>query len=307
MDVRALRTFIAIVENRGFAHAANALNYSQPTVSAHISGLEEDLGVELFFRDRRPVELTPPGAALLPHARVILNQLEAARGDVLDFLGAKRGTVRLGTYPSATAGYMPRLLQQFRSVYPLIDIQLVELGGAYMEQAALSGDVNLFLRQTTPPLSTTIFDSQPLWREDFKVILWKDHELAKLPGRIPARALLEHPLIMTGRYHTDAILTHPFWHRLGQPPRIAFEVSQPQSLFELVRAELGVGVTTALAVHVSLIDDLVVRSIDDDMAIRDVCLYWPRSRALSMASQIVKTFMLEHASMPPSARAQSTS
>ncbi|HWV21371.1 MAG TPA: LysR family transcriptional regulator substrate-binding protein [Devosia sp.] len=133
----------------------------------------------------------------------------------------------------------------------------------------------------------------------------EEHELTRLPGRIPARALLEHPLIMTGRYHTDAILTHPFWHRLGQPPRIAFEVSQPQSLFELVRAELGVGVTTALAVHVSRIDDLVVRSIDDDMAIRDVCLYWPRSRALSIASQIVKTFMLEHASLPPSARAQS--
>lgn len=305
MDVRSLRTFIAIVENKGFAHAAVALNYSQPTISAHIAALEDELGVDLFYRDRRPVELTPPGAALLPHARVILNQMEEARGDVLDFLKAKRGIVRLGTYASATAGYIPKLLEQFHAIYPLIEIQLVELGGVYMEQAALSGDVNLFLRQSTPPLSASIFDHRPLWREDFKVVLWPGHELADIPGPISPSELLNRPLIMTGRYHTDAILTHPFWHRLGQPPKLAFEVSHPQSLFELVRAKLGTGVTTALAVHVSRTEELLIRAIADETAVRDVNLYWTRDRVLPPASELLKTFILHNAAIPKSARLQS--
>jgi DNA-binding transcriptional LysR family regulator len=302
LDIRSLRTFISIIENRGFANAAEALNYSQPTVSAHIANLEAELGVELFFRDRRPVALTPPGQALLPHARAILNQMEAARGDVLDFLGAKRGIVRLGTYPSATAGYVPGLLQQFKAVYPLVEIQLVELGGAYMEQAAIAGDVNLFIRQTTPPLSSTVFESVPLWQEDFKVLLWPGHELERVPGPINPRDLLNQPLIMTGRYQTDGILTHPFWHSLGQPPRLAYEVSQPQSLVELVRAQLGVGVTTALAVNVSRVTDLIVRAINDELAVRDVRLYWPKSRALSAAGQLLRDFMVRDASIPPGGR-----
>ncbi|EKF42612.1 LysR family transcriptional regulator [Nitratireductor indicus] len=302
MDIRSLRTFISVVENRGFANAADALHYSQPTVSAHIASLEEDLGVELFHRDRRPVELTPPGAALLPHARAILNQMEAARGDVSDFLGAKRGTVRLGTYPSATAGYIPTLLDQFREVYPLVDIHLVELGGAYMEQAAIAGDVNLFLRQTTPPLSSVKFESLPLWQEDFKVVFRPEHELAKTFGPIPPDELLRHRLIMTGRYQTEGILTHPFWHHLGEPPKLAFEVSQPQSLIELVRSRQGVGVTTALALHVSRVDNLIVRAIDDPLAVRDVCLYWPKNRALSVAARTLRDFMYKKASIPSCAR-----
>jgi DNA-binding transcriptional LysR family regulator len=302
MDIRSLRTFISIVENRGFAKAAEALHYSQPTVSAHIAALEEDLGASLFHRDRRPIQLTPPGAALLPHARAILNQMEAARGDVSDFLGAKRGTVRLGTYPSATAGYVPTLLAQFQAAYPLVEIQLVELGGAYMEQAAIAGDINLFLRQTTPPLSSTTFDSLPLWQEDFKVVFWAEHALAGSMGPIAPTELLRHRLIMTGRYQTEGILTHPFWHRLGEPPKLAFEVSQPQSLVELVKARQGVGVTTALALQVSRVEDLVVRSIDDPLAVREVCLYWPRARALSAAALALRDFMYRTASLPSCTR-----
>jgi DNA-binding transcriptional LysR family regulator len=298
MDIRSLRTFISVVENRGFAHAAEALHCSQPTVSAQIAALEEDLGAELFYRDRRPVQLTPPGEVLLTHARAILNELEAARGSVSDFLGARRGTVRLGTYPSATAGYIPLMLQQFKELYPQVKIHLIELGGAYMEQAATSGDVNLFIRQTTPPLSSTLFHNRPLWREDFKIVMPPDHELAQSSGPVAPADLLKHELIMTGRYQTEGILTHPFWHALGEPPNVIYEVSQPQSLIELVRAGIGVGVTTELALYVSRSDGLTVRSIAHPAAVRDVSLYWPRNRALSAAARALLDFMIGTADTP---------
>jgi DNA-binding transcriptional LysR family regulator len=298
MDAKMLRTFISVVENRGFANAAEALHCSQPTVSAQIAALEDDLGAALFDRDRRPVQLTPPGEALLAHARTILNEFEAARGSVSDFLGARRGTVRLGTYPSATAGYIPRMLQQFKELFPLVKIHLVELGGAYMEQAAISGEINLFLRQTTPPLSSTLFESHPLWRENFKVVMPPDHDLARKRGAIAPEELLKHELIMTGRYQTEAILTHPLWHSLREPPRVVYEVSQPQSLIELVRARIGIGVTTDLALHVSRLDGLAVRSIAHPEAVRDVSVYWPKNRALSAAARALLDFMVGTADVP---------
>jgi DNA-binding transcriptional LysR family regulator len=298
MDIKMLRTFISVVENRGFANAAEALHCSQPTVSAQIAALEEGLGAELFDRDRRPVQLTPPGEALLTHARTILNEFEAARGSVSDFLGARRGTVRLGTYPSATAGYIPRLIQQFKERYPLVKIHLVELGGAYLEQAAISGEINLFLRQTTPPLSSALFANHPLWREGFKVVMPPDHVLAQKRGPVSPEELLEHELIMTGRYQTEAILTHPLWHSLREPPRVIYEVSQPQSLIELVRAKIGIGITTELALHVSRLDGLAVRAIAHQEAVRDVSVYWPRDRALSAAAKALLDLMIGEADVP---------
>ncbi|WP_159619958.1 LysR family transcriptional regulator [Ruania rhizosphaerae] len=298
MEIRWLETFVAVVENGGFAKAADVLYCSQPTVSAQVSALERELGAELLDRGRRPVELTESGRALLHHARAVLDQIESARGSVSDVLGARRGTVRLGTYPSATAGYIPSLLERFHQNHPLVRVHLVELGGAYLEQAALSGEVNLFLRQTTPPLSSSQFFSEPLWQERLKVIADSSHHLGAVDV-VPPQALLGQPLIMTGHYRLDSLLSHPLWRDLGEPPTLAYEVSHPQSLIELVRAGLGIGITTALALHVSRVGNLAVKDIDHPGAVRDVSVYWPSGRRLSAATQALLDFMTTTAPVPP--------
>jgi len=298
MDVRLLRTFIAVAENRGFAHAAEALGYSQPTVSAHIAALEEDLRGSLFYRDRRPVELTPPGEALMIHARAILGEVEAARESMSDFLGVRRGSVRLGTYPSATAGYVPRLLHQFKERYPQINIQLVEGTSSSVEEAAVSGEITLFLRPTFPPVASALFDSHPLWREDFKVIMRTDHELAEQSGPLLPQILLQHELIITGRRVPESLLTHPFWRSLGERPNIIYEVIHPQSMIELVRARIGIGVLNQLALNVSRVDGLFARAIAHPAAVRDVSVYWLRSRALPAAARALLDFMIEEADVP---------
>lgn len=298
MEIRSLKAFVAVVETGGFAKAAEALFCSQPTVSAQISALERELGAQLLDRGRRPVELTESGRAMLQHARAVLDQIESARGSVSDVLGARRGTVRLGTYPSATAGYVPSLLQLFHHDHPLVRVHLVELGGAYLEQAALGGEVDLFLRQTIPPLSSSQFFSEPLWRERLKVIADSSHHLGSVDLVAP-QALLGQPLIMTGHYPLNTLLSHPLWRDLGEPPTLAYEVSHAQSLIELVRAGLGIGVTTALALHLSRVGNLVIKDIDHPGAVRDVSVYWTSSRRPSAATQALLDFMTTVAPVPP--------
>jgi len=299
MELRWVTTFLAVVDNHGFAAAAQALHCSQPTVSGQVSALEIALGTPLFDRDHRPVRLTPNGETFLPHARAILNEVEAARGSVADLLGARRGTVRLGTYPSATAGYVPELLKGFHEDRPLVRIHLSELGGAELGPAALAGDVELFLRQISPPLSSSVFENRMLWRERFKMVIHPDHPFARESGPVPAEVLLEHPLILTGRYQPDSLSTHGLWHSLGEPPTIAYQVSQPQSLIELVRGGLGLGITTQLALDVSHAEGLIVRDIDHPEAVREVSLYWVKGRRLSSAAAALRDYMLTEGPVPP--------
>lgn len=302
MDPRLLRTFIAVVESRGFARAAEALGCAQPTVSAQVAALEGDLGTTLFYRDRRPVRLTPQGEALLVHARTILNEIEAARDSVAGLLGTHRGTVRLGTYSSATAGYVPQLLQQFAARFPQVSVRLVELGSGDMEDAAIGGEVTLFLRQTLPPLSGVLFDRLPLWREDFKVVIPPGHPLARSRRPLSPAALLKYGLVMTGHDVTDGLAADPFWRSLGEPPNVVYEVTQPQSLIELVRAGIGIGVLNQLALDVSRAEGLVTRAIAHPEAVREVAVYWLRSRALSAAATALLDFMAGEMDVPKSTK-----
>lgn len=297
VELRWLTSFLAVVEHQGFANAAEALHCSQPTISGQVAALERDLGTPLVERSRRPVELTPAGQAFLPHARGILAGIDSGRGTVAQILGLQQGEVKLGTYPSATAGYLPHLLTRFTRRYPGIRVGLVELGGADLASAAMNREVDLFLRQTTPPLPETTFDRQPMWTEPFKVVIPPDHPFAKDPGPMAAAVLLETPIIVTGRFRPDSILTHPFWRSLGRLPTVAYEVGQPQSLIELARAGLGVGVTTQLALNVSNPHELVIRDIDDPQAVREVAVYTPRQRTLSPATHAMLQCMLTEA--PP--------
>lgn len=302
MELRWLTTFVTVVDERGFANAAAALYCSQPTVSGQIADLERELSTRLFVRDRRPVQLTQAGEVFLVHARSVLAEIEAARTSVSDIVGLTKGNIRLGAYPSATAGYIPELLHRFAERYPGIRIQLTELGGAFLHQAALDGEVELFLRQTMPPVDATLFAHAVLWQEDFKVVVHPDHPLGRRRSPVPPSVLLEHPLITTGKYHPDSLMAHPFWRSLGQRPTVSYEVSQPQSLIALVRAGMGVGVTTALALRVSETAGLKVRAIDSSDAVREVALYHPCRRPLSPAASALAQFIRHEAPLPPDCR-----
>ncbi|PZF80810.1 LysR family transcriptional regulator [Jiangella anatolica] len=300
MELYWVTTFLTIVDNRGFGRAAELLHCSQPTVSNHVASLERELGASLLHRNRRPVELTQAGAAFLPHARALVREVEAAKGSVAEVLGLRRGAVTLGSYPSATAAYVPDLLERFRARYPGVSVRLVESRADDLARVTLDGEVELMLRPTTPPLSASTFSSQPLWRERYKVVLHPAHPLTERPGPISLAAVADHGLIMTGHGEL-ANPEHPLWHHLGRYPELAYEVTQPQSLIELVRRGLGVGVTNELSLNVAATEGLVIQDIDAPMAFRDVAVWWVTGRTHSPAAHALLTFIRD-GPRPPGAQ-----
>src|SRR2546423_4624969 len=117
-DLRQLRYFVAVAERLHFGRAAEALHISQPPLSRAIRALEDDLGVPLFQRTRRRVELTPQGTRLLEEARRLTGQLERAVHELRAMAGAGHARLRIGFVSLADYGVLPGLLKAYKSAQP---------------------------------------------------------------------------------------------------------------------------------------------------------------------------------------------
>jgi DNA-binding transcriptional LysR family regulator len=243
-----IESFLGIVDSGGFHAASEALHRSQPRVSAHIGFLERELQVVLFDRRRRPVALTAAGRAFEPHARAIQRELGQAREAVEEVQGLIRGEVTLGTYPSAGATFVPVLLERFLGRHPGVHVSLFEGGVAGLDEALVSGRVDLAVRPQLPEPTVPDLEVVPLWRERMCVIIPDDHRWA---GRrdVAAEELEGEPLIITGREQREATEAGGLLHGLGIRPAVAFVSDQPQTLVGLVRHRLGVGLTNWLALE----------------------------------------------------------
>lgn len=124
MSLRAFRTLIAIAEHGSFAAAARAVNLSQSAVSTQMRGLEDEFGVALFDRNKRPPELNEPGQALVAKARELIAAYEDIRSAVTSN-GAVEGRIRLGAVGSTLTGVLPSALAIIRERYPNLYIEIV--------------------------------------------------------------------------------------------------------------------------------------------------------------------------------------
>ncbi|MBT2266067.1 LysR family transcriptional regulator [Rhodococcus erythropolis] len=307
LELRWLESFVAVVDQGGFLQAGANLRLSQPTVSGHVKDLEKALGQLLVDRRSRPVQMTPAGEKFVRHARLILSEVDASLVAVGRYSELTTKVVTIGTYPSASAGYLPSVLRHTQQRCPEIEVVLEEMAGGEMERAAESGRLDIFLRQSEPPLSPQRFGQELLWREAFLVVVPQDHPWATETDQLlDPQQLLRTRMIMTGRFQPESLLGHPLWQDLGGYPELAHRVQHPQSLLALVEAGAGIGLTTELPVAVSRKYDVVVRRIDHLSAVREVFVNWSRARPLTDQAKTIVELMMAHPIPPPMRRDRSS-
>src|SRR5437764_8233139 len=122
MELRQLRTFVAVAELRHFARAASLCNLSQPAVSHQIALLEEEVGAKLFNRAARRVSLTVAGEVFLEEARRILGAVDRAHDRMQDVARGAVGRIRLGATPTPGLYLLPPLLAQYRGEHESYDL-----------------------------------------------------------------------------------------------------------------------------------------------------------------------------------------
>ena len=124
MELHQLRYFLAIAQHGSFTAAADVCHVSQPSLSAQVKKLEDELGGPLLERSRQGSRLTPRGQVFRPRALEALQQLESGRGEVEELSGLKRGEVALGCLPTTGAHILPGILSAFREAHPTLQVKL---------------------------------------------------------------------------------------------------------------------------------------------------------------------------------------
>ncbi|KAA9160064.1 LysR family transcriptional regulator [Amycolatopsis acidicola] len=291
MQVEWLRAFLTVVDRGGFTPAAAHLYRSQGRVSSYIAALERELGVAVFDRDHRPVRLTPAGAAFEPHARSVLEELEAGRNAMASVQGLVRGDVTLATYPSAGASFVPDVLARFSHDYPGVRVELLEHAIHGIDEALVHGRALLAVRpMLPPPRSSRGFEHESLWREPMCLVVPGDHRLA---GAAEAAVgdLAHEQLVVSGQhlhYDTEAFR---LLIKEGVEPRVRYVSDQPQILVGLVRAGLGLGFTNQLALATVRTEGVSVIPVAPRLY-REVGVFWaPGLGGSPAASALLDTLL----------------
>jgi DNA-binding transcriptional LysR family regulator len=193
MDLRRLRYFVAVAEERHFGRAAERLHIAQPPLSQQIQRLEAEVGAPLLYRTTRSVELAPAGAVLLERAREILAAVDAAAEDARRAARGEYGRLAIGFTGSATYALLPALAGALRETMPgvMLDLRGELLTPAQVE-LLLDGTLDLGLLR--PPVTERDLSVEVLRSEPLVCVLPEAHRLASSDA-VPLDQLAGEPFI----------------------------------------------------------------------------------------------------------------
>jgi DNA-binding transcriptional LysR family regulator len=265
MELRHLRYFVAVAEERHMTRAAERLGIQQPPLSQQIKSLEDELDVQLFRRKPRGVELTDAGSAFLEHAQSILAQVDRASAITKRTARGEQGRVAVGFTSSAPFHpFVPRVIRAFRDMSPHVSLVLEESGSGELVQALHSEAIDAaFIR--SPIADVVGLEVTPLLAEEMVAALPTGHQYATSNQdnkRLPITSLAKETFVLykrpggPGLY--DTIITA--CKSAGFSPRVGQEAPRILSTLNLVAAGLGVSIVPASLRRLEM-DGVVYRSL----------------------------------------------
>jgi DNA-binding transcriptional LysR family regulator len=275
-EIWQLRYFVAVAEQLHFGRAAHALHISQPPLSRAIRALESRLGVALFARSRRRVELTPEGARMLEEARRTIGQLERAVLELRHMASGEQGRLRIGFVSLADYGVLPELLKAYKTAHPGVRLALREMLSPDQSLALAAGGLDFGL--LLPPVSEAAgLDHMVVQRERFVAALPSRHRLARERGKLSVSALANEPLVMVPREIAPGLydIVTGLATKAGISLNVAQEAIQMQTVVSLVSSGLGAAIVPASVSNLGR-RGVVYREIADSHPPLDVWLAWPR-------------------------------
>lgn len=280
MELRLFRYFVAVAEELHFARAAERLHMAQPPLSRQIRALERELGVVLFHRTKRKVELTSAGMVLLGAARKAVEQVDRAVAIAQQAGRGQIGHMALAYTSSVpSTALFPTVIREYRRALPGVQLALCEMTTGRQIKGLLDGRVDIgFVRLPARDCPKSI-ELALVLRESLLVALRDDHPLANA-ATIKIDALVKEPLILggigAGLFNQIAGLCR----KAGFEPHVVEEAQQLAAVIALVAAGLGISIVPKSAKNLT-VEGVVYRPLSTRSAHAEVALAYRKNESSS--------------------------
>ena len=240
-----IQAFVTVVDAGSFTVASERLGMTQSAVSHAVATLEKELQVSLLKRDRRGIFLTEIGKRVLVQARSILNSTEQIRQETAAAIGFETGKVRIGSFPSVSARFLPGLLRQFQLRYPGIEVVLFEGTDDEVQEWVYAHTIDIGV--VTLPVER--LKTLSIAQDRFVAVVADSHPLAKQQS-IHIRQLAQEPFIMS-KAGCEPVIKRMF-RQSKVTPKIQCEVIDLRTIFAMVKQEIGVTIVPEMALPADL-------------------------------------------------------
>jgi len=248
MELRHLRYFVTVAEELHFRRAAERLNIAQPPLSQQIRRLEDELGITLFNRTRRKVQLTSAGRRFLEEARRTLDQAERAVRIAQRTSRGEVGLLAVGFVSAADFTVLPLLLPLFQRRFPDVQLRLPTMSSTEQLDALRDGRIDVgFLR---PPMDAEGLVVEPILKEPLVAALPIGHPLAA-SRRVQVRSLAKERYIFFPRNVAPSFydLVVSYYRTAGLSLHVTHEAEHLQTILSLIAGGVGVSLLPASVRH----------------------------------------------------------
>ena len=243
MELRHLRYFVAVAEQKGFSEASLFLHVSQPAISKTVTQLEQELELKLCARSGRTVRMTPQGQVFYEESLRTLKQSVYAAEAAQRAARGETGTLTLGFCSVATAGFLPNIVRQYKDLLPGVRLLLKEMNPPQQEVAFSRGEIDAGV--TRPPFGkkqARELNVKIILREPLLIAVPFDHSFAA--KRVKIESLSEEPFILFHREGAPTVHDTIFGmcQKQGFVPKVIYESDNMQTTFTLVAGGQGIAI-----------------------------------------------------------------
>lgn len=255
MDFSSMNAFVVVAELGSFSRASEQLFMTQPAVSKRIAALEEDLGVALFDRLGRGIQLTEAGRTFLLSARRILADIQISRDEVLSLGSEVGGRLRLATSHHVGIHRLPPVLKAFTQTYPDVELDLLFMDSELACDEVASGHIELAVVTLPDNLESTL-QTELIWPDPLAIVCAPDHALADAvrdQRSVEATELVRHSAVLPAR---GTVTRTILLEALG-PFDVSVETALETNYLETIKMMVSVGLGWS-ALPATMVDDSIL-------------------------------------------------
>lgn len=285
MNIRDLKYLIAVAKHQHFGMAAQACHVSQPTLSAQLKKLEEELEVKLFERNNKKVLITTAGTQLLEQAKIILREVDQLKSLAKQTKDPLTGSFRLGTIPTLGPYWLPQVLPKLKTKLPKIDFFLHEEKTETLLQMLKVGKLDAAILAL--PVPNENFITQPLFEEKFFAAVPAQHRLGN-KKILKLEQLSDETLLLLDEGHCLRDQALEVCHMTRVTEKVEFRATSLETLRHMVAIGSGITLLPASAITTT-VNSSLIRYIPfvKPAPFRSIAMIWRRTSVKNLCCEMI--------------------